>query len=94
MDKAKFMVFLRTPIDAQLREILSTYIAKQGGLEFMICSEWEQNGAFIYLKAAKVKSDLKWGINIPASAVLSVADFSETNPLGFARKVSQAAGET
>lgn len=83
VDKAKFMVFLRSPVDAQLRELLTGYIAKEGILEFLICSEWDQSGAFVYLKAANFKTDSRWGISIPVSAILSVADFSEANPLGF-----------
>ena len=86
MDKAKYMVFLRSPIDAQLRELLKGYIAKQDTLEFMICSEWEQNGSFVFVKAANFKTDNRWGLCIPVAAVLTVADFSEANPLGFTHK--------
>ena len=85
MEKAKFMVFLRTPVDPQLKEILKGYIAQEAALEFLICSEWDQNGSFVFLKATNFKTDGRWGINIPVSAVLSVADFAEANPVGFTR---------
>lgn len=86
MDKAKFMVFLKTPVDVQLREILKGYIASDAGLDFLICSEWEQNGSFIYLKVVHAKAENHWRINVPVTAVLSVADFSESTSVGFTRK--------
>lgn len=86
MDKPKYMIFLRSPIDSALRQILSQYIINQDNLEFIICSEWEQNGAFVYLKASNAKLETSWGINIPLQSVLSIANFNEKNPLGFALK--------
>ena len=83
MEKAKYMVFLRNPIDESLKALLSGYIVKQSGLEFIFCSEWEQNGVFVYLKAANYKENQQWGINIPLNSVLSVADFSEERNIGF-----------
>lgn len=74
-------------MDSQLRTLLSRYLAKDDGLEFAFCSEWEQNGAFIYLKLAKAKQDSEWGINVPAMSILSIADFSPEKPLGFTSKV-------
>ena len=66
VETTKYMVFFKNPMDAQLRELLSTYIAKQGDLEFVFCSEWEQNGLFLYLKLAKSQKQAQWGINVPA----------------------------
>ena len=86
MEKAKYMVFLRNPIDESLKALLSGYIVKQSGLEFIFCSEWEQNGVFVYLKAANYKENQQWGINIPLNSVLSVADFSEERNIGFTTK--------
>ena len=82
MDKAKYMVFLRKPIDEGLRALLSGYVREQASL-VIFCSEWEQNGVFIYLKAANFHANQQWGINIPLNAVLSVANFSEERNIGF-----------
>jgi hypothetical protein len=83
MDKAKYMVLLRNPIDESLKALLSGYIVNQSGLEFIFCSEWEQNGVFVYIKAANYQKHQQWGINIPLSSVLSVADFSEERNFDF-----------
>lgn len=89
MDKAKDMVFLRKPIDESLRVLLSDYLREQAGLEFIFCSEWEQSGVFVYLKAANYQANQQWGINIPLSAVLSVADSSEEKNIGFTTELNQ-----
>ena len=86
MEKAKYMVFLRNPVDERLRTLLNSYIVKQSDLEFIFCSEWEQNGVFIYLKAANYQANQQWGINIPLNSVLSVADFTEERNIGFTPK--------
>lgn len=90
MDKPKYMIFLKSPIDTALREILGQYIVKKDNIEFIICSEWEQNGAFIYLKASNSQSETSWGINIPFQTVLAIANFSDTNPIGFNLKRAQS----
>lgn len=87
MPTINFMVFFRNPMDTQLRTLLNSYLAKDGDLEFAFCSEWEQNGAFIYLKLAKAKQDSEWGINVPAMSVLSIADFSAQKSMGFTSTV-------
>lgn len=87
MDKAKYMVFLRKPLDPSLKTLLNGYIVEQAGLEFILCSEWEQNGVFVFLKAANHQANQQWGINIPLNSVLSVADFSEEKNIGFTPKV-------
>ncbi|MFQ3245052.1 MAG: hypothetical protein ACI9SP_001699 [Arenicella sp.] len=89
MDRAKCMVFLRKPIDESLRALLSGYVREQAGLEFIFCSEWEQNGALVYLKAANYQANQQWGINITLNAVLSVADFSEEKNIGFSTKYNR-----
>ena len=86
MEPFKYMVFFKNPLDTQLRELLSSYLAKQDNLEFVFCTEWEQNGLFIYLKLAKSKQQSQWGINVPAMSVLSIADFSEERSVGFSKK--------
>ncbi|MGK0375022.1 MAG: hypothetical protein ACJA2E_001498 [Arenicella sp.] len=89
MDKAKYMVFLRKPIDENLRTLLKSYILESSGLEYILCSEWEQNGVFVYLKAADYQANQQWGINIPLNAVLSVADFNEARNIGFTTKLNR-----
>ena len=89
MDKVKYMVFLRKPVDVSLKALLKGYIVEQSELEFIFCSEWEQNGVFVYLKAANHKANQQWGINIPLNSVLSVADFSEEKNIGFTSKTAR-----
>ncbi|MFT5612128.1 MAG: hypothetical protein ACI9WC_000533 [Arenicella sp.] len=47
MDKAKYMVFLRNPIDESLKVLLNAYIVNQSGLEFIFQRMGRTESSFI-----------------------------------------------